>query len=340
MNDIDVSIVIPVYNVEEYIVECMESVISQDAKCAIECILVDDRGDDRSIEYAHEVTDGYGGGIEFRYITHDRNKGVSAARNTGIREARGKYVFFIDPDDIITPDCISALMKKAGEYPEAQIVTGDNRTFPIEDTSKGLSFAGKNFPEYSDDRRWIKSVLLTKFPVVVWNKLIKTEFIKSNNLFLKEGIIKEDNLWHIRAYDKVEAVAFVHKVTYLYRIRQGSLTVDYELRGKSIDSIRAICDELVTRDRKWDVGWAKCVRDFLSALRYFPERAERSAEARKLYEEYTDIIQKRDEVPLAVKLLFRYWEKKSPESNEKVFNTLFNLYWYLNDIARFRRPMI
>lgn len=340
MKDIDVSIVIPVYNVEDYIGECIESVISQDTKYKIECILVDDRGNDRSVEYAHKVTDAYSGDIDFRYITHDRNKGLSGARNTGIREAKGRYLFLLDSDDIITPDCIGSLMKMTDLHPGVQIVTGDNQTFPEEGLVPAVRLAGKNFPDYSDDRRWIRSVLLNKFPVIACNKLFKIDFLKDNNLYFKEGIVHEDNYWHIQAYDKIESVAFVKKVTYLYRIRKESITSDPMQEGKRLDARIAICRELVSNNIKWEVGWAKSVRNELCFLRYYPLESERGTEARRLFQGYIDAIQKNHGAPLAMKLLFAYWGRKTPGRNEVVFNTLFNLYWCINDIVRFRRPML
>lgn len=340
MNRIDVSIIIPVYNVEKYIKECIESVISQDSKCAIECILVDDRGNDRSMEYAKEVTDRYNGAIEFRHITHDKNMGHSAARNSGIKEARGRYVYFLDSDDIITPDCIRSLMERANGYPKAQIITGDFQTFPEKDVYKDLSLANKNFPDYSDNRRWIRSVFLTKFPSIVCNKLIGTKFIRENNLYFKEGILHEDNCWHIQAYEKITAIGFVKKVTYLYRVRYGSTMTDPKLRRKRMESISLICGEMLSKNQKWDVGWAKCIRDMLSILRYYPSSADGGEEARTFYEKYTEIIQKKKGIPLPIKLLFKYWEKKTPESNELIFNSLFNLYWYLSDVIKLRRPLI
>ena len=88
-----VSIIIPVYNVAEYIEKCLYSVIQQKTY-NIECILVDDCGTDNSIEIAEKIINQYNGPISFKLLHHNHNRGLSAARNTGINIATGDYVFF------------------------------------------------------------------------------------------------------------------------------------------------------------------------------------------------------------------------------------------------------
>ena len=106
-----ISIVIPVYNVAPYIKDCLHSVMVQSWQDNLECILVDDCGTDNSMQLVEERLQTYKGKIDFRIIRHQHNRGLSAARNTGIEAARGDYVFFLDSDDEITPDCIERLVK-------------------------------------------------------------------------------------------------------------------------------------------------------------------------------------------------------------------------------------
>ena len=104
-----ITIVIPVYNVESYISDCLQSVMRQTYKGPLECILVDDCGTDKSIEIAQNMIAEYNGPIEFKVLHHEHNRGVSAARNTGIDAAKGDYVCFLDSDDWISDDCIEKL---------------------------------------------------------------------------------------------------------------------------------------------------------------------------------------------------------------------------------------
>ena len=106
-----ISIVIPVFNVEIFISECLQSVIRQTYTGPLECIVVDDCGTDKSIEIAEQLIAEYDGPIDFKVLHHDHNRGLSAARNTGMDAAKGDYVYFLDSDDWISDDCIEKLAK-------------------------------------------------------------------------------------------------------------------------------------------------------------------------------------------------------------------------------------
>ena len=94
-----VSIVIPVYNVEPYIEECLQSVMRQSYRGEIECILIDDCGTDNSMGIAVQLIEEYNGPIDIKVMHHEHNQGLSAARNTGIDAACGDYIYFLDSDD-------------------------------------------------------------------------------------------------------------------------------------------------------------------------------------------------------------------------------------------------
>ena len=98
-----ISIIIPVYNVELYVEECLQSVANQTMTEGIECIIVDDRGQDNSAAIAKQYIDSYKGDIRFTFIQREKNGGLSAARNTGIEAATGEYVYFLDSDDYLVP---------------------------------------------------------------------------------------------------------------------------------------------------------------------------------------------------------------------------------------------
>ena len=94
MEEYDVSIVIPVYGVENYIERCLNSVMQQDSKSvSLECILVDDCSPDNSIKIAEKIIKDYSGGIRFEILRHDKNQGLSVARNTGMSSAKGRFLF-------------------------------------------------------------------------------------------------------------------------------------------------------------------------------------------------------------------------------------------------------
>jgi glycosyltransferase involved in cell wall biosynthesis len=98
MQDILISIIVPVYNGETYLDRCFSSITRQSYK-NIECLFVDDGSKDTSYKKLSEFTMNYSGNITFRIIRHEENKGLSAARNTGILNATGEYLYFLDADD-------------------------------------------------------------------------------------------------------------------------------------------------------------------------------------------------------------------------------------------------
>ena len=104
-----ISIIVPVYNVEQYIKECFDSIAAQTYKGDIECIFVDDCGQDDSVAILEKLIAEYHGPMQFSIVHHEHNKGLSGARNTGIRKASGDYLYFLDSDDSITSDCIEKL---------------------------------------------------------------------------------------------------------------------------------------------------------------------------------------------------------------------------------------
>ena len=91
----EITVVMPVYKVEKYVSECLDSIINQTFDC-FECIIIDDCSPDNSMRLIEEKLAGYKGNISFRIVRNERNEGVSAARNKGIELSRGGYLFFID----------------------------------------------------------------------------------------------------------------------------------------------------------------------------------------------------------------------------------------------------
>ena len=112
-----VSIIIPVYNVASYIEECIQSVLDQTYP-DLEVVLVDDCGTDHSMELAENLIRKSNRSSIFRIEKHDRNRGLSAARNTGIKTATGEYLYFVDSDDKISQDCIEKLVQFVRSYPQ------------------------------------------------------------------------------------------------------------------------------------------------------------------------------------------------------------------------------
>lgn len=326
MREIDVSIIIPVYNVEDYVAECLQSVMAQTADCTMECIVVDDRGSDDSMAVVKRTIAEYNGPVEFRIITREVNGGLSAARNTGIRAARGRYVYFLDSDDLITEDCMAEMLNCAGRHPKAEIITGDFQTFPEKDVYKDSSIRSKHYPEYSEEITWIRSVFLTEFPVIACNKLILKTFILNNNLFFREGILHEDNHWHANAYHHIRSIAFVFSVTYLYRQRPGSITLTKNASRRKMENLGKIYVEIFAKEVKWDQSWARFIFYCLNDMKYWGFFREEPEIADRIYNSCLPKLLKNPTIPIGLRLIFKYQSLGRPWVRFRLLKRAFNLY--------------
>ena len=242
-----VSIIIPVYNVEPYIEECLHSVYEQTTDTEIECLIVDDKGNDNSIHIAETfvATHNDKAKTKFKIIYRDTNGGLSAARNTGIKAATGEYLYFLDSDDTIVPQCIETLLNIADKHGGVDLLPA----LYIRENDDMEQFGCHSFPEFSDDRSLIKRSLLDydKIPVTAANRLIRRELITENNLFFKEGIIHEDNYWTFFLAKYVQRMAFCAEKLYYYRETPGSITKEPNIEKESYafsTIIKDCCDNI------------------------------------------------------------------------------------------------
>lgn len=211
-----VSIIIPVYNVEKYVGEALKSVLAQTYK-DIEVIVVDDCGTDRSMKVVEEIAEK---NPCVRILHHERNRGLSAGRNTGIAAAKGDWLYFFDSDDILAPECINNLVSLAEVHPDAEIIVGQYDEFKEGEAyhqarlkQQGAVFEGDVIGSYLEDR----------VPTTAWNKLVRKDFLIKNHLFFEEGLVHEDALWSFLTLCLVSKVVVSDDITYHYLQRPGSL---------------------------------------------------------------------------------------------------------------------
>lgn len=217
-----ISIIIPVYNVEAYIVECLESVAQQTYTGEMECLIVDDCGTDNSIPLAQDFIDSYQGKMEFRILHHKKNRGLSAARNTGTNAATGDYIYYLDSDDVIIPETIELMARIVQDHPQVEMVQGG-----MGDMDGGIisDFTNLQLPEYTDDLLWISTNIFLYLPVSSCNRLQRKEFLLKENITFHEGIIHEDVPYNFLLAIKCRHIGFVRKNTYIVRKhRMGSIT--------------------------------------------------------------------------------------------------------------------
>lgn len=224
-----ISIVIPIYNVEPYIKDCLKSVATQTYKGKIECIIVDDCTPDSSCAIIEQFIKEYNGTIEFKLLHHERNRGLSAARNTGIDAATGDYIYFLDSDDEITPDCIELLAAPL-EKEKYDFVIGNYKTIGSDIKFPPLILECEALQDNESIR---KAFFSEKWYMMAWNKLCNLEFLRKEILYFKEGLLNEDNLWSFQLACTAQCMNVVKKDTYIYKVRESSITGKLQLTKKT-----------------------------------------------------------------------------------------------------------
>lgn len=223
MSNLKVTIVIPVYQVEDYIESCLKSVANQTYNGAIECIVVDDCSADSSWQIAENFISEYNDKIDFKLIRHTENKGLSAARNTGMDHASGEYIYFLDSDDEITPECIERLVKPLENY-KYDLVTADF-------TIVGGRLVTTYLKARGEYKSGIKEAYYRKeWNVTAWNKLCNIDFLRRHNLRFKEGIIHEDILWSFYLANFAKSMYALEDKTYIYNSRSSSIMGSMNLK--------------------------------------------------------------------------------------------------------------
>lgn len=212
-----VSVIVPVYNVESYIIRCLNSILNQTVVDCIELIIVDDCGNDKSIELAKDFLQKQSF-LRYKIVYHNENKGLSVARNTGLESASGDYIFFLDSDDEITHDCIELLLNSLLGY-EYDVVVGNFITIGGETSIKlwletGAIIGNEIIQKEFMDNKWY---------AMPYNKLYRLQFINDNCLRFKEGVIHEDELWSFDISLCANSMYIDTAVTYKYYINPGSI---------------------------------------------------------------------------------------------------------------------
>ncbi|MBE6949087.1 MAG: glycosyltransferase [Ruminococcaceae bacterium] len=215
-----ISVVIPVYNVEKYLNECVDSVLKQ-SYTDYEIILVDDGSTDRS----GLICDEYINISDKIRVIHQPNGGLSAARNTGLREAKGEYVYFLDSDDYIEPhtlEHLTALSDK--ENADAVFFNGYVFFDECEEDDNVSRYIRKEQYRPQTGRKMLLRLLRNEeYRTAVPLMLFRTSYLLENNLWFEEGIIHEDELFTFLVYNADGRVAHCHEQLYARRIRPASI---------------------------------------------------------------------------------------------------------------------
>lgn len=280
-----VSIIIPVYQVSGYVERCIRSVIGQ-TYTDIECIIVDDDTRDDSIIQCEKIFDSYRGPIQFRIIHHEQNKGLSASRNTGTKAARGEYLYYLDSDDYIAPNCIERLAAVVQEDSSIEMVQGN--CLMITDGKESPLGKTKQFIRITNNDEVRKEFFQNRnIYISVWNRLLKKSFIEENKLYCREGLVFEDLLWVFYLMKHLSKAYLCEKTTYYYCLRPGSILVEAKPESVRcyVKSFNEILNNLTAGHEREEidgylyyfikryVSYVKIVPEFKLTIRLYKTRA-------------------------------------------------------------------
>lgn len=231
MNEkITFSIVIPVYNVEKYVAKCLESVLCQTYK-NYEVILVDDGSTDKCPVICDEYKERYNN-IK---VIHKSNGGLSSARNEGLKITEGKYVCFLDSDDYwLNENCLrkmaDVLDTHDSDVAVLKYIKYDERSGKFSKVNSGFNSADFLNNEYGLMLNELVSRQL--FDSCAWNKVVRAELFRKNDLSFREGIVAEDLDWSARLMLAAKSITLVNDPVYVYRVgRKGSITGTLKLKN-------------------------------------------------------------------------------------------------------------
>ena len=206
MRKIKLSIVIPVYNVKQYIIRCLESILPQVRNESVEIIIVDDESPDNSIELVNNYVKNY---MDIQLsIIHQKNLGLGGARNTGIIKAKIKYILFIYNKEKIKKDCLNHIMKTL-EF-NNDIIIYDY--YQIK--SEGLVPCIRYYKSFNLNKGedLIKKFVLSQ----AWCSIYRRDFLLANKIFFREHFLHEDGEFNMRAVVFSEKILYAHFFIYRY----------------------------------------------------------------------------------------------------------------------------
>lgn len=210
-----VSVIIPIYNVEKYLSECLDSIINQTYK-NLEIILVDDGSPDG----CGKICDEYAEKDSRIKVIHKENGGVSSARNVGIETSNGEWIYFCDPDDVIEKKLIELALGMALKE-STDMCFFDYDTFNEKGSKKYIALESNETIFKNTDNL---KTLITYFSAMgtVCNFIISVNIIKNKIKFDESISFSEDELFKLQIYGQINSFSYLHKVLYHYRISENS----------------------------------------------------------------------------------------------------------------------
>lgn len=227
------SIVIPVYQVEAYLQECIESVLSQ-SFTDYEMILVNDGSKDKS----PVICDAYASKYDQIQVYHKTNEGLSKARNDGIRLSSGTYILFLDSDDMLIPEALASLYAVVHNHPQCEVLTGfmDSRLVPRHSCHSNQPMRVSDFLKAEYDAQTMSNAACLY--------IYRSDFLNKHQLRFKAGVHHEDEDFTPKALLKAQWILPSDVMFYHYRVNENSITTSKKNFDKNFRDLCGILKEL------------------------------------------------------------------------------------------------
>ena len=235
------NIIVPIYQVEEYLEQCLSSLITSEKDNNYQVILIDDKGKDNSINIAEQYFERYP--EIFKLIHHNENSGISAARNTGLESSESKYVMFIDSDDWLSINSIENILNSLKKYEPDLLIFDFSREWP--DKSELISFNNEiETPTLLKNDNYFE--IFSKLPVTSWGKVFKKDIIKP--FTFTKGIIFEDVAVIPAVIYECKKIVYTQHAIYYYRQRAGSIMNENRGNPEHLLNAFSLLSEKRTKD--------------------------------------------------------------------------------------------
>lgn len=223
----DITIIVPIYNSDKYLKQCIESLINQSYK-NLKIILIDDGSSDNSLDIALHYKQKY----EIIDLISQSNKGVSNARNLGIKHANSEWISFVDSDDVLEPNAIEEMIKLAEEYHTDCVISNINIIKKGKKTkNKELASGNKIYLNKEKDiliRKFVCKGVKEYEPYTwgigaPWARIYRLDIIKENKIFFKEELKRmEDGIFNMYYFYYAQSILYTNKCLYNYRVLTNS----------------------------------------------------------------------------------------------------------------------
>ena len=284
-NNPKISVIVPVYKAEQYVGRCIQSIMSQTMADGVECLIIDDKTPDKSMEIVGREIKEYGGGMIFRIISNGQNIGIARTRNRALDLAAGKYVYFVDSDDYIEPCALEKLYALAAEN-DADVVVADHIvTFQTHEIYKEQHVGATR-------EECINALFNYQIMGSMWNKLIRSKTVKDHHIRCFENIqYKEDVSFMVQLFHHADRICHLNEATYHFNLcNADSLThvaKEEQLRDWVVfyDSMK----EYLTREGVFDIYRVAFYRDKAFPL-FMTLTNTRGRNRRRFFERYKDCL--------------------------------------------------